>query len=372
MKQRVAVIFGGQSSEHSISCLSAAGVLEAIDRDQFDVVAVGVGQDGRWFQVSDQSADWQRAGEKLPEVPATGTEVRLVSANRVPLPGSQNSAADASESGALGEIAVDVAFPVLHGMFGEDGTIQGALEVAGIPYVGSGVLASAAGMDKQATKVFLEAAGLPVGSYAVFNRAEWDSDNSAVVTRVEALELPVFVKPARAGSSVGITKLKDHSELAAAVQLALEHDDKVIVEQSIEAAREVECAVLQAANGIGATATRCAEIVVGSNHEFYDYDAKYINNDVELVVPAALDSRLHDQLGEIAIRAFHALGARGLARVDFFVRPDGTFVINEVNTMPGFTAVSLYPRMTADSGISFAELVDRLLQLALKPTLGPR
>lgn len=362
MKQRAAILFGGQSSEHSISCVSASGVLDAIDREQFDVVAVGISDDGKWRRVSDDPTSWQSRDGELPSVSEQNPELQLVARSRV--------ASDSDLSDSM--VAVDVAFPVLHGQYGEDGTIQGALEVLGIPYVGSGVLASAAGMDKQATKIFLEAAGLPVGPYTTLTRSEWDSTPAEVQSKVESLDFPVFVKPARAGSSVGITKLKDIAELGSAVDLALEHDDKVIIEQSIENVREVECAVVEAEDGSGATASRCAEIVVGGDHEFYDYDAKYKDNDVDLIVPAGLDPALHDRLGEVAIQAFEALGCRGLARVDFFVAEDGSFVINEVNTMPGFTAVSLYPRMSADAGISFEQLVARLLRLAMVPTVGPR
>lgn len=362
MKQRAAILFGGQSSEHSISCVSAAGVLGAIDREQFDVVAVGITPSGTWLRVSDDPRDWKSSDGVLPSVSEDGVGIQLVARTRI------------ADDSALPDdvVAVDVAFPVMHGQFGEDGTIQGALEVLGIPYVGSGVLASAAGMDKQATKVFLEAAGLPVGPYVVFARTEWDQAPAEVQAKVESLKFPVFVKPARAGSSVGITKVQEIADLQVAADLALEHDDKVIVEQSIENAREVECAVLEAQGVSGATASRCAEIVVGGEHEFYDYDAKYRDNDVELIVPADLPDALHDQLGKVAIKAFGALGCRGLARVDFFVTEDGEFVINEVNTMPGFTAVSLYPRMSADAGVSFEQLVDRLLSLALIPTVGPR
>lgn len=363
MKQRIAVLFGGQSSEHSISCLSAAGVLGAIDRERFDVIAVGISRSGRWFQVSDQPADWQLRGKELPGIPESGTEIRLVSSARAPL------AATAGEAGA---IVVDVAFPVLHGNYGEDGTIQGALEIMGIPYVGSGVLAAAAGMDKQATKVFLQAAGLPVGSYRTLTRGIWQVAQTQILADIESLILPVFVKPARAGSSVGITKVKKLELLAAAIEIALEHDDKVIVEQSVEQAREIECAVLQNPDGVGANASQCAEIIVDSQHEFYDFDAKYLSDSAELIVPAELPQELHSRLGAAAIKAFEALGARGLSRVDFFVLPNGEFVINEVNTMPGFTPISLYPRMCEHAGVSYSELVSRLIELALIPVSGPR
>lgn len=345
---RVAVIFGGQSSEHNISCLSAASVLAALDRDRYEVTAIGITRDGGWFYVSDDPADWARDGSRLPEVSPT------------PMPTT------------FSQLDVDVVFPVLHGPYGEDGTIQGALELKGIPYVGSGVLASALTMDKHVTKLLLAAAGLPIGPYVCVTEGDWSQRREDVMDQLAALRFPVFVKPARAGSSVGISKVHDLDGIEAAVAYARTHDRKVIIEQSIESAREVECGVLANPGFAEPMASICAEIVVGPEHEFYDFEAKYLDASAQLVVPADIPDALHKELADIAIRAFQVTGADGLARVDFFIDSDGGIVINEINTMPGFTSSSMFPRMWQATGMPYPAVVDHLIAVALDRGAGFR
>ena len=270
----------------------------------------------------------------------------------------------------LGE--VDVVFPLLHGPWGEDGTIQGMFEMAGVRYVGAGVLASAVGMDKAYAKLLLEAAGLPVMPAVTVSAREWYRDPDGVRHRVADLGFPLFVKPARAGSSMGISKVHDASELDAAIEEAHRHDPKALVEQAAVGAREVECGVLEALDGTPETSVP-AEIRIGGEHEFYDFAAKYLPEEhTELEVPADLPDAVATELREMAVRAFEAIGAEGLARVDFFVMPDLTVVVNEINTMPGFTPTSMYPRMWAATGLDYPALVDRLIRLALRRTTGLR
>ena len=352
-RPRVAVIFGGRSSEHSISCLSAANVLGALDRGRYDVSAIGIARDGSWHHVSDDPASWVRNGDELPSVEPSGRSAVL------------SLSPDAGAGAVEGLIEADVVFPVLHGPFGEDGTIQGALELAGIPYVGSGVLASAATMDKQATKVMLASAGLPVGGYVTIADAQWHRERDHVLARVSELQFPVFVKPARAGSSLGISKVHSPPGLLAAIDEARGHDRKLIIEESIENAREIECGVLAEGGFASPRASVCAEIIIGGDHEFYDFTAKYLDETARLFVPADLPDAVHKALGELAISAFQALGCEGLARVDFFVTRDGRVAINEVNTMPGFTSISLFPRMWQASGLPYPQLVDHLIRIAL-------
>ena len=356
---RVLVLFGGRSSEHSISCLSAAGVLRALDPSRYDVTAVGIRPDGRWVRVDPDPAAISAAepGE-LPAVADTGESAVLL-----PEPVTGVNAPDAIRG-------VDVVFPVLHGPWGEDGTVQGLLEMAGIPYVGSVVFASAAAMDKGHMKALLASAGLPVGPSTVVTPAQWEHDPAAVRARVAELGYPVFVKPARAGSSVGITKVSDPAQLDAAIAEARSWDPRLIVEAAVGDAREIECAVIVDETG-RPRATRCAEIIVGGAHEFYDFEAKYLDDAAELVVPATLPSDVEDEVRRLAVAAFEALDCEGLARVDFFVRPDAVLV-NEVNTMPGFTPISLFPRMCAASGIDYAAVLDLLIADALRRGTGLR
>lgn len=358
-RTRVLVLFGGRSSEHAISCLSAAGILRALDRQVYDVTAVGILPDGRWMRVDADAAAVESAEPgQLPAVADTGDAAVLL-----PEPVDGVDAPLAIRD-------VDVVFPVLHGPWGEDGTVQGLLEMAGIPYVGSGVFASAAAMDKGHMKALLAAAGLPVGPSTVVTAAQWERDADEVRARVGALGYPVFVKPARAGSSVGITKAHAPADLDAAVEIARASDPRVIVEAAIEDAREIECAVIVDDSGMPA-ATRCAEIIVGGDHEFYDFQAKYLDDAAELIVPANIPADIESEVRRLAVAAFEALDCEGLARVDFFVRPDA-IIINEVNTMPGFTPISLFPRMCAASGIDYGRVLDLLIADALRRGTGLR
>ena len=364
-KARVAVVFGGRSTEHAISCVSAGSILQAIDRDRYDVVPIGITTEGRWVLAADEPEKLAITGGRLPAVEETGTSLVLGGdpttrqlvvhePGRVPQ--------------ALGE--VDVVFPVLHGPYGEDGTLQGLLELAGLPYVGSGVFASAAAMDKGHMKALFRAAGLPIGPYELVEPRAWGTDPGSVQARVrERLRLPVFVKPCRAGSSVGITKVKRWEDLGPAVGEAGRHDPRVIVEEGV-AGREIECGVLGGRHGDPPEASVLAEIRVTGGHEFYDFEAKYLDDATELDVPADLPAAVAEEARALACQAFDVLGCEGLARVDFFLRTDGVLLVNEVNTMPGFTPVSMFPRMWAASGLDYPALVARLLQLALERPSG--
>ncbi len=265
---------------------------------------------------------------------------------------------------------IDVVFPVLHGPWGEDGTIQGLLELAGIPYVGSGVFASAACMDKGHMKAALRGAGLEVGPYEIITPRQWENDRAAVLARVAGLGTPMFVKPARAGSSVGISRVTDPADLVAAIELARSHDPRVIVEAGLVGVREVECGVIDGPDGPAASV--CAEIIVRPGHDFYDFEAKYLEDAADLVVPADLPAEVVDQVRSLAVRAFEGLACEGLARVDFFVTADGRAIVNEVNTMPGFTSISMFPRVWQAAGMSYPELVDHLIRDALRRGTGLR
>jgi D-alanine-D-alanine ligase len=366
-KVRVAVVFGGRSAEHAISCVSAGSVMAALDPDRYEVVPVGITPEGGWV-LADPAQRLEITDGELPEV-SGGTAVSLVGD-----PAGRGLAVLEPTAGigrALTE--VDVVFPVLHGAYGEDGTIQGLLEMAGLPYVGSGVFASAASMDKEFTKKLLAAAGLPQGDHVVLRDASGAvCPDPALLDDAarERLGLPVFVKPSRAGSSIGITKVTDWAQFPAAVATAAAVDPKVIVEASVPG-REIECAVL-AARGAGLPeASLPAEIRLRPGIDWYDFAAKYINADdsVEFDIPAGLTPEQTTAVQAAASRAFLALDCAGLARVDFFLgtAADGSdhLVINEVNTMPGFTPNSMFPRMWAASGVPYPELVDRLISSAL-------
>ncbi|HVE73746.1 MAG TPA: D-alanine--D-alanine ligase family protein [Mycobacteriales bacterium] len=355
-RTRVAVVFGGRSTEHAISCLSAAGVLAALDRESYDVIAVGITPEGRWLVVPDDPSLLAARGRELPSVP-DGTAVALppdpTAGGLIPL-----------GDGPVLLGGVDVVFPVLHGPYGEDGTVQGLLEMAGLPYVGSGVLSSAAAMDKAVAKKLLSAAGLPVAPARVITARSWAADPRGEAARVQDLDLPVFVKPARGGSSIGISRVEAWDQLPGAVEEALRSDPKVLVEAGI-AGREVEMGVLAGVGDAGPEASVPAEIRVVGDHAFYDFEAKYLDDATELHCPADLSPDIVERLQDMALRAFAALECEGLARVDFFVGPQGQITVNEVNTMPGFTASSMFPRMWAASGVPYPELVDRLVQAAL-------
>ncbi|MCK0111324.1 D-alanine--D-alanine ligase [Ornithinimicrobium sp. F0845] len=363
----VALVFGGRSEEHAISCATAASVLRAIDRDRYDVVPIGITRDGRWVQVADDPAPLEITEGRLPEVPESTSTVVL------PL-GTGSNMVTVTEPGqvprALTE--VDVVFPLLHGPFGEDGTIQGLLELANIRYVGCGVLASAAMMDKHVMKVLFANAGLPVGPYTVITDLQWRRDRAAAMDAVHALSFPVFVKPARAGSSVGISRVEDPAQLEAAIEEARRHDPKVVVEAGITG-RELECGVL---GGHGTDAPRVSEIgeiVVGGEHVFYDFEAKYLDEaNVALSCPADVPDAVREEIQRIAGVAFEAAGCEGISRVDCFLTESGDVLINEINTMPGFTPFSMYPQVWAATGISYPELIDELISLALERRTGLR
>ncbi|OCI31145.1 D-alanine--D-alanine ligase family protein [Oerskovia enterophila] len=367
-KTRVLILFGGRSGEHVISCATAGGVMRAIDRDRYEIVPVGITKAGQWVLAADEPARWEITAGNLPEVTATGGEVLL------PLAVGQRGLR-VLEPGEfpreLGE--VDVVFPLLHGPFGEDGTLQGLLELADVPYVGAGVLASAVGMDKHFMKLVLAGQGLPIAPYTVIRPGEWDRNPAAWTETVAGLGLPVFVKPARAGSSLGITKVDDLADLPAAIDEARKHDPKVVIEAGV-VGREIECAVLGGRQGERPRASLPGEIVVtDTNHDFYDFEAKYLDEaGVELSCPADLPQQLVDEVRDVAVRTFEAVGAEGLSRVDVFVTDEGQVVVNEINTMPGFTPFSMYPRMWEKSGISYPDLIDELIQLALERPTGLR
>jgi D-alanine-D-alanine ligase len=359
---RVAVVFGGRSSEHAISCLTAGSVIAAIDQERYEVVPVGIARDGRWvLAAGDQRLAIE--GERLPEVDGAGTALAL------PFDSSAVVAEPGVVPPGLGD--VDVVLPVLHGPYGEDGTIQGMLELAGVRYVGAGVFASAASMDKAHMKTIWLGAGLPVGPYVVVKDRDWRRERKRVVDDIKALGWPVFVKPARAGSSMGITKVDAEEELEAAVETARKHDPKVIVEAAI-VGREIECGVLEGLDDNPPDTSLPSEVRIGGDYDFYDFEAKYLNDGLELDIPPDLPPTVIEEIRRTAVRAFEALDGEGLARVDFFYTPEGKVVLNEINTMPGFTPASAFPKMWAATGLDYPALVDRLIQTAAARTTGLR
>lgn len=365
-KTRVAIVFGGRSSEHAVSCATAASVLRAIDRDKFDVVPIGIARDGRWLLMPDDPEPLQLTAQRTPEV-AGGTDLILG-------PGASCELLVREPGDLPRELTgVDVVFPLLHGPFGEDGTLQGLLELAGMRYVGSGVSASAVMMDKHLMKVVFVSAGLPVGRYVVITDKEWRRDKSAALDAVYGLGWPVFVKPARAGSSVGISRVDSAEGLEAAIELARKEDPKVVVEAGIEG-REVECGVLEGHGSDRPRASQIGEIVVDpdSKHNFYDFEAKYLNDAATLSCPADLPPEATRQLRELSVKAFETAGCEGLARVDWFYQRDGRLVLNEINTMPGFTPTSMFPRVWAQAGVGYSELITELITLALERPTGLR
>ncbi|RAG82787.1 D-alanine--D-alanine ligase A [Streptacidiphilus pinicola] len=368
-KPRVAVVFGGRSSEHAISVVTAGSVLRALDRDAYEVLPIGITHDGRFALTTDEPERMAITDGKLPDVDqlAESTE------GQVNLPASPVArevvyAEPGAVPKALGE--VDVVLPLLHGPWGEDGTLQGLLELSGVPYVGSGVLSSSVGMDKEYTKRVLQAFGLPVGPYEVIRPREWatEAGREKALARVNTLAYPLFVKPSRAGSSIGITKVSDPAELVRAIEFARGHDPKVIVEQGV-VGRELECGVLEFEDGPRASLP--AEVLVADGFDFYDFEAKYIDsNDVQ--IPANLNADELAGIQELAVQVFEALSCEGLARVDVFLQENGEYVVNEINTMPGFTPISAFPKMWEASGLAYPQLIDHLLQAALRRSTGLR
>ena len=363
-KARVAVVFGGRSSEHAISCVSAGSVIRALDPEKYDVIPIGITPEGRWVLESAEPGRLALGpGGELPSVTGEREVALSPTADLV-----VHDATDVPTS--LGE--VDVVFPVMHGPWGQDGTLQGLLELASVRYVGAGVLSSAVGTDKMFMKLLFAAQGLPVLPWVPVRPGEWARDPAAVVEAVAALHYPVFVKPARAGSSFGISRVDSVDELGPAIEAAERFDPKVLVEAAAVDAREVEIGVLQGVDGGAPETSEIAEIRVDGEHEFYDFDAKYLEESTVLDVPADLEAEVAAKVRALAVQAFAALDVEGLARVDFFVFPDNRVVLNEVETMPGFTDTSMFPRMWAASGVSYPELVDRLVQLALTRPTGLR
>ncbi|MFC8078377.1 D-alanine--D-alanine ligase family protein [Streptomyces sp. NPDC057307] len=370
-KPRVAVVFGGRSSEHAISVVTAGAVLRSIDRTKYEVLPIGITTDGRWALTADEPDRMGIADRRLPSVEelAESTEGGVVLSvdpgNREVVYSEQGSVPK-----ALGE--VDVVFPVLHGPYGEDGTLQGLLELSGVPYVGAGVLASAVGQDKEYMKRVFLSYGLPVGPYEVIRPREWQQDPSGARKKIVDFAAehgwPIFVKPARAGSSMGITKVDALEGLEDAIEEAQRHDPKILVE-SLLRGREIECGVLEFEDGPRASVP--AEIPPVTSHEFYDFEAKYIDAAAGLV-PAPLTEEETAEVQRLAVEAYDAVSCEGLVRADFFLTEDGGFVINEINTMPGFTPISMYPRMWQESGVGYAELIDRLIQAALRRPTGLR
>jgi D-alanine-D-alanine ligase len=383
-KLRVGVLFGGRSGEHEVSLLSAASILNAIDRKKYDVVPIAISKEGRWLTSGESQRLLQgeqqaenprhlRAGD--PErTPGASVLARGDSVIVPPEPTAGRHSLIPFESSHIPhgrpphqEIDVDVIFPVLHGTFGEDGTIQGLLELAGIPYVGAGVLGSAAGMDKDVMKRLFSAAGLPIVKHVTVLRSEWEKEPQKAKKQIESkLNYPVFVKPANLGSSVGISKVRDGKELGPAMNLAASYDRKIVIEQGVggkkKKAREIECSVL---GNDDPKASVPGEIV--PMKDFYDYAAKYLDEGSELLIPAKLAKKLMKQVQQMAIDAFKAVDCAGLARVDFLLDPvNGKLYLNEINTMPGFTAISMYPKLWAASGVEYPNLIDRLLELAIE------
>ena len=364
-RPRVLLLFGGRSSEHPISCVTAAGVLHAADRQRWDVVPVGVARSGLWSHDELDVASFRLDGDALPEVaePAAPVSLRALPDGTVEL-----TAADGSSLGP-----VDVVFPLLHGPWGEDGTLQGMFESLGLPYVGCGVLASAVGMDKHFMKVAFQAAGLEVGPWETITARDWARDPEAALARAGALAYPLFVKPARAGSSFGITRVTEPAGLRAAVEEARRFDPKVVVEAGI-VGREIECAVLDGHGSAAPRASLPGEIVVAHDEgetQFYDFESKYQDTGTtQLSCPAELPEEEIERLRALAIRAFEAVDGSGLGRCDFFFTPDGRWVVNEINTMPGFTPISMYPAMWERTGLSYDDLISELLDLALERGVG--
>ena len=347
-KIRVAILFGGQSAEHEISLISARNIVEAMDKKKYEIVSIGIDKQGRWF--------YDEGARLLLDRTQTKVEFHDLKNVGAVLPGASNTAMVRSSSGA-GIGAVDVVFPVLHGPFGEDGTVQGLLKLANLPFVGAGVLGSAVGMDKDVMKRLLREAGIPIAKFLVFDDGAKKTINFARVRR--ELGLPLFVKPANLGSSVGISKVSRPSEFSRAVNKAYRYDNKILIEENI-GGREIECAVLGNENPIASVP---GEIITG--HSFYSYDAKYIDDKgARLVIPAELRRPVARRVQELSVRAFEVLCCSGMARVDFFLRGRSEIFVNEINTIPGFTQISMYPKMWAASGLSYPRLIDRLIQLA--------
>ena len=367
-KIRVAVVFGGRSAEHAVSCASAGLVLSALDRDRYDVLPIGIATDGRWVLTSGDPARLALSASSEPSV------------DSVALPGAEitSRAGGLLSVSAPGEVPrdlgeVDVVLPLLHGTFGEDGTLQGLLEMAGTRYAGAGVFASAAGMDKEYMKLIVAARGLPVGRYVVVRDRDWacgPAERKRILDEIDELGWPVYVKPARGGSSVGISRVTDPADLEAAIEAARAFDAKVLVEAALDG-MEIECAVLEGLDGGTPEASLPGQVIVDPDSPFYDFQAKYLGSATTMQVPAPLPAEAAAEVRRLACAAFDAISCEGLARVDFFYTPAGKVVFNEINTMPGMTPASGFPLMWAASGLPLPQLFDRIITTALRKRPGP-
>jgi D-alanine-D-alanine ligase len=370
-KIRVAVVFGGRSTEHAVSCASAGLILSAIDHDRYEVLPIGIATDGRWVLTSDDPARLALSSGSLPSVESVafpGSEV-------TPRTGPGGSVLQVTSPDSVPQDlgAVDVVLPLLHGAYGEDGTLQGLLEMTGTRYVGAGVFASAAGMDKEYMKLLMSARGLPVGRYVVVRDRDWRavSERKRILDEIAELGWPVFVKPARGGSSIGITRVSVPDDLEPAIEAARAHDPKVLVEAAVDG-MEVECAVLEGIDGGPPEASVPGQVVVDPGSSFYDFEAKYLASATTMRIPAPVPVEAASEIRRQACAAFDAISCEGLARVDFFYTPAGQILVNEINTMPGMTPASGFPMMWAASGLPLPQLVDRIIQTALRKRPGLR
>ncbi|MDJ0958738.1 MAG: D-alanine--D-alanine ligase [Arenicellales bacterium] len=348
-KIRVGILFGGKSAEHEVSLQSAKNVIEAIDREKYEVVLIGLDKQGRWLLNDTSEFLLNTNNPKLIKLNAASDSVALI-------PQSNGKISNLSSNRV--DLSVDVVFPILHGPFGEDGTVQGLLKLANVPFVGAGVLGSAIGMDKDVMKRLLKEAGIPIGGFLVFRAGDGSPDYGEITNKLGS---PLFVKPANLGSSVGISKVKSSEEFELAVREAFDYDTKILIEEYIDG-REIECSVLGNDNPIASVP---GEVL--PRHEFYSYEAKYIDeNGAALEVPAKLSTDIEKKVQDLAIKTFQTLSCEGLGRVDFFLKEDGEVLVNEINTIPGFTSISMYPRLWEASGISYGDLIEKLLQLAME------
>ncbi|HEY4462613.1 MAG TPA: D-alanine--D-alanine ligase family protein [Streptosporangiaceae bacterium] len=371
-KVRVAVVFGGRSAEHPVSCASAAHMLPALDPARYEVVPIGIARDGRWVLISGDPGRLAIGRDgALPSVEAVATPGTEIAARPGPGGGTLTALSPGDVPRDLGQ--VDVVLPLLHGAYGEDGTIQGLLEMTGARYAGAGVFASAAGMDKEYMKLIFTARGLPVGPYVVVRDRDWaaGAERKRLLDDISELGWPVFVKPARGGSSVGTSKAASPAELERAIETAREYDTKVLVEAAIEG-MEIECAVLEGTDGGAPEASLPGQVMVGGDADFYDFRAKYLAGETGMVIPAPVPDAAIAEIRRLACAAFEAISCEGLARVDFFYTPDGRIVVNEINTMPGMTPASGFPKMWAATGLPLPRLMDRIIATALRRPSGLR
>jgi D-alanine-D-alanine ligase len=392
------VVFGGQGPEHPVSCMGAGTVLATLDRDRYEVVPVGILPDGRWVLTRDEPERLAISGRTLPSVAAVAGPDPGPGAGQAPGeaaapveeggPGAGDPGALApAAAGAANPVAsvpqvltgVDVVLPILHGPFGEDGTIQGLLEMAGVPYVGAGVLASAVSLDKEYMKLVFAARGLPLGPYVVVRDRDWQpgpgtgtaaAERKRVFDAIAELGFPVFVKPARGGSSIGTSKAHDQASLIESIETARRYDPKVIVERAVAGA-EIECAVLEGLDGAPPDTSLPGQLVIDGGEEFYDFEAKYLDPAGSMRIPAPVPAAVIDEIRRMAAVAFDAVSCQGFARVDFFYTSDGTVLINEINTIPGLTATSYFPKMWEATGLALPELLDRMIATALRKRPGP-